>query len=119
LAKAGSAGGLVVHGIGKQTANGPCCAMLAESSARRSRKLLGPNGAGKTTCFYVITGLIEANAGTILLDGVDVTDLPMHRRARLGIGYLPQEASIFRGLSVGKYPARRSSTAMPRTGRRA
>ena len=62
--------------------------------------LLGPNGAGKTTCFYIITGLIEANAGTILLDGVDVTDLPMHRRARLGIGYLPQEASIFRGLSV-------------------
>ncbi|MBX6320723.1 MAG: LPS export ABC transporter ATP-binding protein [Rhodospirillaceae bacterium] len=62
--------------------------------------LLGPNGAGKTTCFYIITGLIRANQGSIILDDVDVTDLPMYRRARLGIGYLPQEASIFRGLSV-------------------
>ena len=62
--------------------------------------LLGPNGAGKTTCFYVITGLIQADHGTVCLDGVDITDLPMYRRARLGIGYLPQEASIFRGLSV-------------------
>jgi lipopolysaccharide export system ATP-binding protein len=62
--------------------------------------LLGPNGAGKTTCFYIITGLIRADVGTISLDGHDITDLPMYRRARLGIGYLPQEASIFRGLSV-------------------
>ena len=62
--------------------------------------LLGPNGAGKTTCFYIITGLIRPDYGTIALDGADVTDLPMYRRARLGIGYLPQEASIFRGLSV-------------------
>ncbi|GIK98474.1 MAG: ABC transporter ATP-binding protein [Alphaproteobacteria bacterium] len=62
--------------------------------------LLGPNGAGKTTCFYIITGLIRPDSGTIELDGADVTDLPMYRRARLGIGYLPQEASIFRGLSV-------------------
>ena len=62
--------------------------------------LLGPNGAGKTTCFYCITGLIEPDGGIILLDGQDVTSLPMYRRARLGIGYLPQEASIFRGLSV-------------------
>ena len=62
--------------------------------------LLGPNGAGKTTCFYMITGQIPADSGRILLDGEDVTDLPMYRRARLGIGYLPQEASIFRGLSV-------------------
>jgi lipopolysaccharide export system ATP-binding protein len=62
--------------------------------------LLGPNGAGKTTCFYMITGLIAADVGTIGLDGHDITDLPMYRRARLGIGYLPQEASIFRGLSV-------------------
>ncbi len=62
--------------------------------------LLGPNGAGKTTCFYIITGLIKANQGSIILDDVDVTDLPMYRRARLGIGYLPQEASIFRGLTV-------------------
>ncbi len=62
--------------------------------------LLGPNGAGKTTCFYIIIGLIAADTGVISLDGQDITELPMYRRARLGIGYLPQEASIFRGLSV-------------------
>jgi len=62
--------------------------------------LLGPNGAGKTTVFYMITGLIKADQGRIELDGHDVTRLPMYQRARLGIGYLPQEASIFRGLSV-------------------
>ncbi|MGI9364833.1 MAG: LPS export ABC transporter ATP-binding protein [Rhizobiaceae bacterium] len=62
--------------------------------------LLGPNGAGKTTCFYMITGLVRPDAGSIELDGHDVTTMPMYRRARLGIGYLPQEASIFRGLSV-------------------
>jgi lipopolysaccharide export system ATP-binding protein len=62
--------------------------------------LLGPNGAGKTTVFYMITGLIKADRGSIELDGHDVTRLPMYQRARLGIGYLPQEASIFRGLTV-------------------
>ncbi|WP_394041738.1 LPS export ABC transporter ATP-binding protein [Roseixanthobacter liquoris] len=62
--------------------------------------LLGPNGAGKTTVFYMITGLVKADAGRIELEGHDVTPMPMYRRARLGIGYLPQEASIFRGLSV-------------------
>src|ERR1700689_4746123 len=62
--------------------------------------LLGPNGAGKTTTFYMITGLIPPDYGTIELDGHDVTKLPMYRRARLGIGYLPQEASIFRGLTA-------------------
>lgn len=62
--------------------------------------LLGPNGAGKTTVFYMITGLIKADSGSIELDGYDVTPLPMYQRARLGIGYLPQEASIFRGLNV-------------------
>jgi lipopolysaccharide export system ATP-binding protein len=62
--------------------------------------LLGPNGAGKTTVFYMITGLIKADSGRIELDGHDVTQLPMYQRARLGIGYLPQEASIFRGLTV-------------------
>ena len=62
--------------------------------------LLGPNGAGKTTAFYMIVGLVAADKGRILLDGKDVTPLPMHRRARLGLGYLPQEASIFRKLSV-------------------
>ena len=62
--------------------------------------LLGPNGAGKTTCFYITTGLIPADGGIITLDGQDITNLPMYRRARLGIGYLPQESSIFRGLKV-------------------
>jgi lipopolysaccharide export system ATP-binding protein len=62
--------------------------------------LLGPNGAGKTTAFYMITGLLEADAGEVTMDGHTITALPMYRRARLGIGYLPQEASIFRGLSV-------------------
>jgi lipopolysaccharide export system ATP-binding protein len=62
--------------------------------------LLGPNGAGKTTVFYMITGLVPADDGQITIDGRDVTRLPMYRRARLGIGYLPQEASIFRGLTV-------------------
>ncbi len=62
--------------------------------------LLGPNGAGKTTCFYMITGLVRVDQGQILLDGQDVTTLPMYQRARLGVGYLPQEPSIFRGLTV-------------------
>src|SRR5512134_2069731 len=62
--------------------------------------LLGPNGAGKTTCFYIITGLLAPDQGSVTLDGQDITALPMHHRARLGVGYLPQEASIFRGLSV-------------------
>jgi lipopolysaccharide export system ATP-binding protein len=62
--------------------------------------LLGPNGAGKTTCFYMVVGLIAADAGTIMIDDVDVTELPMHARARLGVGYLPQEPSVFRRLSV-------------------
>jgi lipopolysaccharide export system ATP-binding protein len=62
--------------------------------------LLGPNGAGKTTVFYMITGLIAADRGSVELDGYDVTKLPMYQRARLGVGYLPQEASIFRGLNV-------------------
>ncbi|CAI3925227.1 MULTISPECIES: LPS export ABC transporter ATP-binding protein [Commensalibacter] len=62
--------------------------------------LLGPNGAGKTTSFYMIVGLVQPDTGSIKLDGADITKLPMYRRARLGIGYLPQEASIFRGLNV-------------------
>ena len=62
--------------------------------------LLGPNGAGKTTCFYMIAGLVPVDYGTITLDGHDLTHTPMYRRARMGIGYLPQEASIFRGLNV-------------------
>ena len=62
--------------------------------------LLGPNGAGKTTCFYMVVGLVAADAGEILLDGRDITHLPMHERARRGVGYLPQEPSVFRRLSV-------------------
>ncbi|MCZ2327945.1 LPS export ABC transporter ATP-binding protein [Bartonella sp. F02] len=62
--------------------------------------ILGPNGAGKTTCFYMVTGLIPPDGGSIEVNGFDITHMPMYRRARLGIGYLPQEASIFRGLSV-------------------
>lgn len=62
--------------------------------------LLGPNGAGKTTCFYSIMGLVKPDSGRILLDGADITGLPMYRRAILGLGYLPQETSIFRGLTV-------------------
>nr|WP_327791249.1 LPS export ABC transporter ATP-binding protein [Rhizobium herbae] len=62
--------------------------------------LLGPNGAGKTTCFYMITGLVPVDEGSIEINGNDVTSMPMYRRARLGVGYLPQEASIFRGLTV-------------------
>jgi lipopolysaccharide export system ATP-binding protein len=64
--------------------------------------LLGPNGAGKTTCFYSIMGLVKPDSGRILLDGVDITGLPMYRRAILGLGYLPQETSIFRGLTVAQ-----------------
>ena len=64
--------------------------------------LLGPNGAGKTTCFYSVMGLVKPDAGRILLDGQDITKLPMYRRAILGLGYLPQETSIFRGLTVGR-----------------
>ncbi len=96
-----AAEGLVAHNLHKQYRHRPVL-RGASLTLRRGEAvgLLGPNGAGKTTCFYVITGLIEADAGTIALDGVDVTDLPMYRRARLGIGYLPQEASIFRGLTV-------------------
>ncbi len=93
--------GLVAANIGKRFKRRP---VLRDVSVRVQRGeavgLLGPNGAGKTTCFYCITGLINPDTGRILLDGQDITDLPMYRRARLGIGYLPQEASIFRGLSV-------------------
>ena len=64
--------------------------------------LLGPNGAGKTTCFYIITGLIESDTGAVVIDGTEITNLPMYRRAKLGVGYLPQEASVFRGLTVAE-----------------
>ncbi|MFM7347184.1 MAG: LPS export ABC transporter ATP-binding protein [Tagaea sp.] len=93
--------GLAARKLGKRFKGRPVVRDVSLSVQRgEAVGLLGPNGAGKTTCFYMITGLIAPDYGEIALDGVDVTDLPMYRRARLGIGYLPQEASIFRGLTV-------------------
>ncbi|UUX51757.1 LPS export ABC transporter ATP-binding protein [Nisaea acidiphila] len=93
--------GLVALNLGKRYKSRPVLRDVSISVQRgEAVGLLGPNGAGKTTCFYVITGLISADYGSIHLDGADITELPMYRRARLGIGYLPQEASIFRGLTV-------------------
>ncbi|MDA0341429.1 MAG: LPS export ABC transporter ATP-binding protein [Proteobacteria bacterium] len=93
--------GLVVRNVGKRFKMRPVLRDVSLSLQRgEAVGLLGPNGAGKTTCFYVITGLISSDYGSITLDGTDISDLPMYRRARLGIGYLPQEASIFRGLTV-------------------
>ena len=94
-------GGLVVKRIGKSFRKRPVVRGVSLEVRRgESVGLLGPNGAGKTTTFYMIMGLIPVDYGTIELDGVDVTAMPMYRRARLGLGYLPQEASIFRGLTV-------------------
>jgi lipopolysaccharide export system ATP-binding protein len=81
---------------GRQVVNGVSLGVRAGEAVG----LLGPNGAGKTTCFYMVTGLVPVDRGSIEIDGYDVTAMPMYRRARLGIGYLPQEASIFRGLTV-------------------
>jgi lipopolysaccharide export system ATP-binding protein len=93
--------GLVGRGLGKSFKRRPVLRGVSISVERGEVVgLLGPNGAGKTTCFYIMTGLIAADTGVVSLDGRDITELPMYRRARLGIGYLPQEASIFRGLSV-------------------
>lgn len=93
--------GLTVDHVGKSFRGRP----VVKSVSLRLRRgevagLLGPNGAGKTTCFYMITGLIPADYGSIYLDGEDITPLPMYQRARMGVGYLPQEASIFRGMTV-------------------
>jgi lipopolysaccharide export system ATP-binding protein len=93
--------GLLVDGIAKSYKRRQVVRSVSLTLHRgEAVGLLGPNGAGKTTVFYMITGLIRPDAGQIALDGYDITGLPMYRRARLGIGYLPQEASIFRGLSV-------------------
>jgi lipopolysaccharide export system ATP-binding protein len=99
--RAGADGYLAVHGVEKSFV-GRKVVQGVSIYVRRGEAvgLLGPNGAGKTTVFYMITGLIKADRGRIELDGYDVTVLPMYQRARLGIGYLPQEASIFRGLNV-------------------
>jgi lipopolysaccharide export system ATP-binding protein len=94
-------GGLEVHSIAKAYDRR---AVLHDVSLGVHRGevvgLLGPNGAGKTTCFYSVMGLVKPDSGRIFLDGQDITDLPMYRRAILGLGYLPQETSIFRGLTV-------------------
>ncbi len=93
--------GLTAVNIGKSFKKRPVLRGVNLSLQRgEAVGLLGPNGAGKTTCFYTITGLLAPDYGWITLDGHDITDMPMYRRARLGIGYLPQEASIFRGLTV-------------------
>jgi lipopolysaccharide export system ATP-binding protein len=93
--------GLQAFNLGKRYKQRPVVRDISLSVRRgEAVGLLGPNGAGKTTCFYMITGLIAADSGRIMLDGQDITRLPMYRRARLGIGYLPQEASIFRGMTV-------------------
>lgn len=94
-------GALAVYSLGKGY-RGRMVVQDVSLSVRRGEAvgLLGPNGAGKTTVFYMITGLVKPDKGTIILDGHDVTALPMFQRARLGVGYLPQEASIFRGLNV-------------------
>jgi lipopolysaccharide export system ATP-binding protein len=94
-------GWLAVHHVKKSYKKRMVVRGVSLAVARgESVGLLGPNGAGKTTVFYMITGLVPADEGAISIDGADVTRLPMYRRARLGIGYLPQEASIFRGLTV-------------------
>jgi lipopolysaccharide export system ATP-binding protein len=93
--------GLAVNRIGKSFKKRPVVRGVSLSLKRGEVVgLLGPNGAGKTTCFYMISGLLPVDYGTIELDGHDITGLPLYRRARLGIGYLPQEASIFRGLTA-------------------
>ena len=94
-------GTLIAHGLTK-TYNTRRVVNGVSLVVRRGEAvgLLGPNGAGKTTCFYMITGLIPVDEGTISINGHDVTSMPMYRRSRLGVGYLPQEASIFRGLTV-------------------
>lgn len=93
--------GLVAAKLGKAYRKRPVLRDVSLTVRRGEvAALLGPNGAGKTTCFYAIAGLIPPDSGSVRVDGADVTYLPMYRRAKMGIGYLPQEASVFRGLSV-------------------
>ena len=95
------ASGLRIENIGKRYKKHPVLRNVSLHVQRgEAIGLLGPNGAGKTTCFYIVSGLTHADSGQIFLDGEEITTLPMYRRARLGIGYLPQEPSIFRGLTV-------------------
>jgi len=97
----GGGHGLSAIGVGKTYKKRPVVRNVSVNLRRgEAVGLLGPNGAGKTTTFYMIVGLVRPDTGSITLDGADITTLPMFRRARLGIGYLPQEASVFRGLNV-------------------
>ena len=101
LTVTGGGGGLSVRNLRKSYSKRP---VIRDVSMRLDRgevvALLGPNGSGKTTCFYAIAGLVTPEGGQVIVDGREVTALPMYRRARMGVGYLPQEVSIFRGLSV-------------------
>ncbi len=100
---AGTNDELAASGVGKTYKRRPVVRNVSVSVRRgEAVGLLGPNGAGKTTTFYMIVGLVRPETGHISLEGTDITALPMYRRARLGIGYLPQEASVFRGLNVGQ-----------------
>ncbi len=111
--------GLVAVNIGKSFKSRPVLRGVTISLHRgEAVGLLGPNGAGKTTCFYILTGLLSPDYGWVKLDGQDVTDLPMYRRARMGVGYLPQEASIFRGLTVEQNISSVLEVIEPNRGRR-
>jgi lipopolysaccharide export system ATP-binding protein len=114
------AGGLYAAGLGKRYKKRPVVRNVSLSLQRgEAVGLLGPNGAGKTTTFYMITGLVQPDEGRVMMDGHDVTMLPMYRRARLGLGYLPQEASIFRGLTVEQNISAALEVVEPEADRRA
>jgi len=114
------AGGLYATGLGKRYKKRPVVRNVSLSLQRgEAVGLLGPNGAGKTTTFYMITGLVQPDEGRVMMDGHDVTMLPMYRRARLGLGYLPQEASIFRGLTVEQNISAALEVVEPESDRRA
>ena len=114
------AGGLYATGLGKRYKKRPVVRNVSLSLQRgEAVGLLGPNGAGKTTTFYMITGLVQPDEGRVMMDGHDVTMLPMYRRARLGLGYLPQEASIFRGLTVEQNISAALEVVEPEADRRA
>ena len=93
--------GLIINKVSKSFSGRPVVREVEfQFKCGEAIGLLGPNGSGKTTLFYTIIGLIKPDSGSIILDGEDITDLPIYKRSKNGIGYLPQEASIFRGLTV-------------------
>ena len=113
-------GGLYAAGLGKRYKKRPVVRNVSLSLQRgEAVGLLGPNGAGKTTTFYMITGLVQPDEGRVMMDEHDVTLLPMYRRARLGLGYVPQEASIFRGLTVEQNIRAALEVVEPESDRRA